>query len=508
MVGRGFSTRSLLLSALVFVASPSAGEAPTITQLPGAAGCFNPTGAESCAVTHSLDLPFEMTVSPDGRNAYVVVNGSDALLIFDLHESTGEITPKSGTDGCVSDEGSPGQCVDGNGIDGPAGVAVSHDGRNLYLVAFDGGSLAVFDRNEANGTVTQKGGAEGCFNAGASAGCGLAREIGNPVAAAVSRDGRSVYVLNGTGDGILVFDRDPTDGSLAQKHLLEGCINETGSNGCTDGVALDGANAIIESPDGQQVYVASRVSNAVEVFDRDPATGALTHNSCISEAGGAPCADGSALQGAVGIAVSPDGKSVYVASIFSNAVAVFTRDPTTGVLTHNLGGGCLSDTGTAGACTLVREMFAPASVAVSPDGESVYVGVQQDQGIAVFDRDFDTGVLTQKTGTGACVRPGGAGGCASGRALAFITSLAMSPDGESLYGTASISNSVFVFERESPPLDIDGDGETLALTDGLLAFRYAFGFRGAALIASAVDLDDCTRCTAEDIEAFLDALIP
>jgi hypothetical protein len=57
-------------------------------------------------------------------------------------------------------------------------------------------------------------------------------------------------------------------------------------------------------------------------------------------------------------------------------------------------------------------------------------------------------------------------------------------------------------------LDIDGDGETLALTDGLLAFRYAFGFRGAALIASAVDLDDCTRCTAEDIEAFLDALIP
>ena len=408
----------------------------------------------------------------------------------------------------MSDEGAPDLCVDGNALNGLLGVAVSGDGRNVYVVAFVGGSLAVFDRNEATGTVTQKGGAEGCFNAGASGGCGLAREIGNPIAVTVSSDGRNVYVANNTGDAILVFDRDPADGSLTQKLLLEGCINETGSNGCTDGVALDGAAAIAESPDGQQVYVASQVSNAVEVFDRSPATGALSHNSCISETGGAPCADGRALQAAIALAISPDGKSVYVASIVSDAIAVFTRDPVTGVLTHNVGGGCLSDSGTSGTCTLARELFAPASVVVSSDGESVYVGVQQDQGIAVFDRDFDTGVLTQKAGTGGCVRPGGAGGCASGRALAFITSLAMSPDDENLYGTASISNSVFSFAREWPPFDIDGDGETSPLTDGLLTLRYAFGFRGAVLIAGAVDVDNCIRCTAADIEAFLDALIP
>ena len=45
-------------------------------------------------------------------------------------------------------------------------------------------------------------------------------------------------------------------------------------------------------------------------------------------------------------------------------------------------------------------------------------------------------------------------------------------------------------------LDIDGDGELEPLTDGLLIARWLFGFRGATLTNNAVDLSDCTRCTA------------
>ncbi len=47
-------------------------------------------------------------------------------------------------------------------------------------------------------------------------------------------------------------------------------------------------------------------------------TGDLTQPAgtagCISQTGAGPCADGHALDGAHGVAVSPDGKSVYVAS--------------------------------------------------------------------------------------------------------------------------------------------------------------------------------------------------
>jgi hypothetical protein len=54
-------------------------------------------------------------------------------------------------------------------------------------------------------------------------------------------------------------------------------------------------------------------------------------------------------------------------------------------------------------------------------------------------------------------------------------------------------------------LDVDGDGETLPLTDGLLVLRYLFGFTGSTLTTGAVDLVNCTRCDAAAIIGFLDA---
>jgi hypothetical protein len=54
--------------------------------------------------------------------------------------------------------------------------------------------------------------------------------------------------------------------------------------------------------------------------------------------------------------------------------------------------------------------------------------------------------------------------------------------------------------------DIDGDGEFSALTDGLLNLRWMFGFRGVALITGAVDTSDCTRCTVQEVEEYLDTL--
>ncbi len=55
--------------------------------------------------------------------------------------------------------------------------------------------------------------------------------------------------------------------------------------------------------------------------------------------------------------------------------------------------------------------------------------------------------------------------------------------------------------------DIDGNGEVDALTDGLLIIRYLFGSRADALITDSVS-DNCSRCSAVDIENHLQALIP
>jgi glucose/arabinose dehydrogenase len=53
-----------------------------------------------------------------------------------------------------------------------------------------------------------------------------------------------------------------------------------------------------------------------------------------------------------------------------------------------------------------------------------------------------------------------------------------------------------------PLLDIDGDGLTLALTDGILDLRWLAGFRGDALVAMAVG-PGCTLCDSADIESYL-----
>ena len=58
------------------------------------------------------------------------------------------------------------------------------------------------------------------------------------------------------------------------------------------------------------------------------------------------------------------------------------------------------------------------------------------------------------------------------------------------------------------PFDVDRNGSFGPLTDGLLLLRYGFGFRGQALVAGAVDLQGCNRCSAEAIEAFIESLGP
>jgi hypothetical protein len=55
-------------------------------------------------------------------------------------------------------------------------------------------------------------------------------------------------------------------------------------------------------------------------------------------------------------------------------------------------------------------------------------------------------------------------------------------------------------------LDVDGNGSTDALTDGLLVLRFLFGFTGPTLVTGAVDLAACTRCDAATILPYLNSI--
>ena len=64
---------------------------------------------------------------------------------------------------------------------------------------------------------------------------------------------------------------------------------------------------------------------------------------------------------------------------------------------------------------------------------------------------------------------------------------------------------VSIIDNETPPvnLDIDGNGDTDALTDGLLALKYLFGSRGDALINNSIG-PNAERTTATAIVSYLD----
>ena len=118
----------------------------------------------------------------------------------------------------------------------------------------------------------------------------MGRELDGAIGVAVSPDSRNVYVASSVDAAVAVFDIDPGTGGLAQKAGQDGCVSESGSLlSCEDGRALLQAWAVAVSPDGRNVYVASFQSDAVLIFDRDPATGAIDQKpglaGCISQDG-------------------------------------------------------------------------------------------------------------------------------------------------------------------------------------------------------------------------------
>ena len=78
---------------------------------------------------------------------------------------------------------------------------------------------------------------------------------------------------------------------------------------------------------------------------------------------------------------------MYVAALLSSAVAEFARDSRTGALTQLPGGdACVSNDGSGGLCTDGKGLHSATSVAISANGRSVYVGSQLDPAVSVFAR--------------------------------------------------------------------------------------------------------------------------
>jgi DNA-binding beta-propeller fold protein YncE len=212
------------------------------------------------------------------------------------------------------------------------------------------------------------------------------------------------------------------------------------------------AEDLVISPDGLQVYVTSPADGSITRFDRDPATGQLTRQDCVTGTASGCGAANSAKPGLVGaraVAMSADGHSVYVASQDpnSNGIVALRREPS-GALTYL---GCVSQAGVGsvncGPGNNTKEgLNTPSDLAVTADGKAVVVTGYQNNDLAYLNRDPATGAITY----GGCLNASGSAGCTlvPGAALSQPQGVDTSPDSRNVYVAAFASKALARFSRD------------------------------------------------------------
>jgi hypothetical protein len=233
-------------------------------------------------------------------------------------------------------------------------------------------------------------------------------------------------------------------GSLAQLSGSNSCIAEGDSECPTlSGTGLNGSEDVAVSPQGgQNVYVLGQNDEAIAEFTRDPADGSLSEIGCIADTDSEACGDNIApgLESPDAIAITPDGKYVYVAASDDDengTIAEFSRDPDDGSLTEV---GCVAENSEDSDCDShnAHGIAEVEALAISPDGQNLYAADEGDEAVAEFGINDSTGALSQLSGNNACIEDSGeeseeCGSSANG--ISLVTGIVVSPDGQNVYTT-------------------------------------------------------------------------
>ncbi len=376
-------------------------------------GCLQGPGATGpCAVSNLVDHPTDL-------------NETGVLGVTSATSNTAAVIQTNLTSGGCYDNGGSG-CIyhTGKAIEDAEGLA-SVSQTQAYVAGDAHDSIAELfgiDPRTAR-----------CIAQDGALGCDVAHGLHHPTRMTLTPDGTQLYAA--TGDGIAWFN---VARSSVPSLTFAGCLAGNGAAGCGPAAALGHEQAIAISPDGSTVYVGS-LEGTIVGFNR-AADGSLSQITCVTDGPIAPslCTPVTGLSSVDAIAISPDGRSLYAASVSGGgSLDTFAR-AADGTLAQT---GCLSGQMSVG-CTQDADVSTADSVAVSPDDDNVYVGDTQADAMT-FDRAAD-GSLTPAGCLGAT-----GGACVHGATVTDPTgAIVVSRDGQRVWVASVDHDGLTQFARQ------------------------------------------------------------
>lgn len=423
---------------------------------PVTSSCVRFEALGNCVATPNAGGLWNLEVGPGGTTAYGTAWDADTLHVFDRDPATGRLTPRA----CFRQGGGAG-CTPASGLDSPDGLAMSDDGRSLYVGTWSG-ALAVFRRDPANGNLTFAG----CLNTAGNAGCAAGRGLVGARDVQISADQRTVYA--GPAGSIATFSRNTgggaTHGNLTQLSGTAGCITEAPTATCADAVGLGtGGRQLALSADGRNLYAGS---SSLVILKRNTSGGAdhgaLSQDpgtsSCFQLAAG-QCRGEAKLLGATAAVMSPDDRQLYVST--SNGILAFARSADGGLTLQN----CINDLGNNGCAGAGKMLTNLTYLAIAPDGEDLVANTDSARpGLVIVSRDPATGNLSQRSGTNeVCVSATGAAldngvettgnaGCVFNSAIAGDGRITFAGANTFHAGVYDGGGAMLTFKRDFPPV--------------------------------------------------------
>ena len=314
---------------------------------------FDPVAGEfgTPRVAAAAVNPTFLARSPGGRWLYALDDAAKAtgrpggaVSAFQIG-SDGQLTPINTT---------------ASGGSGGSYLALDATGRTAALISYSGSTVTSFPVGPEGGVGTP---ATHLAVTGTLGPKPARQDKPHPHSLTFSPDNRFAYVCDLGTDTILRCRHDPATARLT-------------ADGTTATAPGDGPRHSKFSADGRFFYVINELGGSLATYACEPETGALTHRQTVSTlpadfTGENTCAE---------IRLHPNGRFVYGSNRGHDSLAVFRRDPSTGLLTRlqliHCGGGH------------------PRNFALSADGRWLVCANRDSNNLVLFAVDPATGLLT------------------------------------------------------------------------------------------------------------------